>query len=500
MFREDAAGGNIELMNGITLITPTGDRPLAFALCQRWMKNQTLQADQWIVVDDGKVPLLKPTARMEYVRRKPQSNDPKFTLIKNLKAAIPHIKGNKIIIIEDDEYYAPNYVKTMAAKLNEHEIVGIGNSKYYHLSTGSNMMIGNRWHASLAQTAFRSSFLAEFERHLNPSNDFLDMRLWKGIRGNGRGFIFLDGNDYLYVGIKGLPGRQGIGTGHNPNSRYYRRFPRDISRRVLRKWIPIADDFRTYIDIINGKPMKEKIGQLPMPAIKTRNITGITVCCNTKNLMKRAYESVRRSHPDMPIIIIDGSDPENPCASYVKSLSSKITTTVSLGHNIGHGKGLCMGIDQAKTKYALIFDSDIEMLKSPVNRMLEMMEEDTFGIGYIEKTGFDGFEYGSHAAHKNQSWMPYLHPYFQLINIENYRKFHPYVHHGAPCFLTMRDIYNRGLSNIIIKEFPGLGHSSGKGWNWEGRPRKYIRHDTRGTRDERLSRNLGEIKGPWEYK
>lgn len=486
-------------MNRITLITPTGDRPLAFALCQRWIKNQTLQADQWIVVDDGKVPM-KPIVPMEYIRREPLPSDPKFTLIKNLKVAVPHIRGNKIIIIEDDEYYAPNYVKTMAAKLNQHEMVGIGDSKYYHLSSGSNMIIGNKWHASLAQTAFRSSFLPEFKKHLNPANDFLDMRLWKDLRGGGRGFIFFDKNKPLYVGIKGLPGRPGIGVGHDPYVKFYRRFPQDVSRRVLKKWIPIEDDFRTYMDIIKGKPIKEKIGLPSVPTIKTGNVTGITVCCNTKDLIKRAYESVRMSHPDMPIIIIDGSDPGNSCALYVKGLASKITTVVSLGYNIGHGRGLCMGIDQAKTKYALIFDSDIEMLKSPVSRMLEMMEEETFGVGYIEKTGRDGFEYGEHAAHKNQDWMPYLHPYFQLINIRNYRKFHPYVHHGAPCFLTMRDIYDRGLSNIIIKEFPGLGHSSGKGWNWEGRPRKYIRHDTRGTRDERLSRNLGEIKGPWEYK
>lgn len=486
-------------MNGITLITPTGDRPLAFTLCQRWMKNQTLKPDQWIVVDDGRVPL-KPIDQMEYVRREPQANDPKFTLIANLKAAVPRIKGNKIIIIEDDEYYAPRYVKTMAVKLDQHEVVGIGNSKYYHLSTGGNMTIGNSWHASLAQTAFRGSFLPEFEKHLNPSNDFLDMRLWKDIRGNRRGFIFFDRNEYLYVGIKGLPGRPGIGVGHNPNVKFYQRFPRDTSRRILKKWIPINDDFNTYMDIISGKSTEERIDPSLEPAIKAKNVTGITVCCNTKNLTKRACESVRRFHPEMPIIIIDGSDPRNPCAFYVKSLSSKITTVVSLGYNIGHGKGLCMGIERAKTQYALIFDSDIEMLKSPVNRMLEMMEEDTFGVGYIEKTGLDGFEYGSQKHHKNQAWVSYLHPYFQLIDIVNYRKFHPYVHHGAPCFLTMRDIYDRGLSNIIIKEFPGLGHSSGKGWNWEGRPRKYIRHDTRGTRDERLSRNLEEIKGPWEYK
>ena len=59
----------------ITLITPTGDRPLAFALCQNWMRKQTVLPFQWVVVDDGKIPM-KPYVPMEYVRRKPHPNDP----------------------------------------------------------------------------------------------------------------------------------------------------------------------------------------------------------------------------------------------------------------------------------------------------------------------------------------------------------------------------------------------------------------------------------------
>jgi len=197
-------------------------------------------------------------------------------------------------------------------------------------------------------------------------------------------------------------------------------------------------------------------------------MTGITVCWNTKGLMERAYNSVRRFHPEMPMIIIDGSDSGNPCASYIKSLASDVTTVISFGYNIGHGRGMCMGIDRIKTKYALIFDSDIEMLKSPVDQMLEMMEEDTFGIGIIVKTGFDGFNYGLKPQHKKTGYMLYLHPLFQLINIGNYKKFHPYVRHGAPCYLTMLDIHKKGLSKKILKPFPPL--------------RTFVKHYGRGTR------------------
>jgi len=229
-----------------------------------------------------------------------------------------------------------------------------------------------------------------------------------------------------------------------------------------------------------------------------QDITGVTVCSNTKDLIERAYNSVRACHPDMKLLIIDGSNRNDPCYSYAVSLASHLTTVGVYGYNIGHGRGMDAAIRLVKTKYALIFDSDIVMHQSPVQEMLDLMEEDTYGIGYLEKTGLDGFEYGAKSHHKNEEFMFMLHPYFQLLNVANYFKFHPYVHHGAPCFKAALDIHKRGLTSKIIKEFPGLGHSSGKGWVWTGQSRKYIQHDPAGTRSRRREKGLPEIEGQWE--
>jgi len=471
--------------NMITAITPTGDRPLPLALCRRWMRMQTVQPDQWIIVDDGKKPA-EPFPEADYIRRNPQPGEPPFTLNLNLKAAVPYIKGGKILIIEDDEYYAPKYVETMAQELDDFEVAGIQQSKYYHLATGGYVQIGNVAHASLAQTGFRSSFLPTFKRALAAEQTtYLDMRLWKAATAENRGHLFIDTPDSLYVGMKGLQGRHGIGRGHDPKM-YGANF--DIERNILKKWIP--KDYKVYVDIAQGK-LTEANYQDYFP-----DITGITVCYNTKDLIERAYTSVRKFHPDMPIIIIDGSDATNPCAQYVKSLESDLTTVISLGYNIGHGRGMHMGINRAKTPYVLIFDSDIEMLKSPVDAMLDIMESDTFGVGWIEHTDYDGYGVGARKDHEAES-MPYLHPYFQLINVANYRKYHPYVHHGAPCYLTMLDIYKRGLSDKVLKDFPGLGHSAGKDYGWEGKPREFIRHDVRGTRNMRKKKGLPEIEQGW---
>ena len=468
----------------ITVITPTGDRPLAFALCKHWMSRQTRKPDQWIVVDDGKTPLV-PTAAMTYVRRSPKRRDPKHTLTVNMDAALPYIRGSRILIMEDDEYYGPGYIQQMSDELRNYEVVGMSHAKYYHLPSGGCHIIPNTLHASLAQTGFRSTFLPSVRKALSIKHEvYLDMRMWRTALAEQRGFLFADKADSLFVGMKGLSGRKGIGSGHN--SAAYA--SKDITRGTLRKWV--KKDAQVYLDILSGKLNDATCESY------FRAITGITVCYNTKELMQRAYESVRHFHPEMPIVIVDGSDANDPCAAYVSGLASDLTTVVQPGHNIGHGEGMCLGINTAQTAYALIFDSDIEMLKSPVDAMFAMMEPDTYGVGYTEKSGMDGYEYGAHVHHAGQESMRMLHPYFQLLNIANYRKFHPYVHHGAPCYLAARDIHEQGLEHTI-KEFPGLGHSSGKGWVWTGEPREYIRHDPAGTRHSRSAKGQSEIEGNW---
>jgi hypothetical protein len=253
----------------ITAITPTGDRPLAMSLCERWMMNQTVRPDQWLVIDDGQMPFT-PTAPMEYVRREPRAGDPKHTLAINLVQAIPLIKGDKILIIEDDEYYSPTYVEEMSKHMNGGKLLGIRQNRYYHVPTGGYYQMHNMGHASLAQTAFASSFLPIFKRAVDESInvDYLDIRIWRMARQSqlrsfnfggrvlttrGRHgmsqlarndiFLFSDSDRPLYVGIKGLPGRAGIGMGHNP-AMYVVRDTAD--RRVLKQWMP--KDYQVYLD------------------------------------------------------------------------------------------------------------------------------------------------------------------------------------------------------------------------------------------------------------
>jgi hypothetical protein len=235
----------------VTAITCTGDRPLAFSLCQKWMANQTQPPEQWVVIDDGKIPFSMPIVSMpvpffmDYIRREPKSNDPKITLNVNLKEAIPYITGNKILIMEDDEYYAPGYIAEMSFRLRDHEVVGINTGKYYHLPTSRYTMKKGMPHASLAQTGFRSSFLPEFVKCLD-GNFYIDQRIWKKVGKRNWSGLFDDGDDMLYVGMKGLPGRAGIGYGHRDYVSFQKDFP---DHKVLRRW---CADAETYL-ALNGE-------------------------------------------------------------------------------------------------------------------------------------------------------------------------------------------------------------------------------------------------------
>jgi glycosyltransferase involved in cell wall biosynthesis len=229
-------------------------------------------------------------------------------------------------------------------------------------------------------------------------------------------------------------------------------------------------------------------------------ITGLVVTYNTKDLIEKAFTSVRKFHPTMPILIMDGSKEDNPCYDYTESLQSKITRVVHLGSNLGHGRAMHMGLQMIQTKYCLLFDSDIIMHKSPIEGMLKLMKEDTYAVGYKEEVGPDGYEYKVKDRVLPMPPVKYIHPYFMLLQVKEYFKFAPFIHHGAPCYKAMNDINSKGLSEKILIEFPGLGHSSGKGWGWVGEPREFIEHHAAGTRHDRSSKGEPEIDPGWEFE
>ena len=165
-------------------------------------------------------------------------------------------------------------------------------------------------------------------------------------------------------------------------------------------------------------------------------LTAVVVNYNTPNLLKKAICSIRQYY-DFEIIVIDGS--EIPVQTDEK--------VYYFGENIGHGKGLNIGITLADTDKILLFDTDIVLKKPCIKEMLEMFDEDTYGVGEVNKVK------SKHWGLEDGRLIPCLHPYFQIISKKQYLRFMPYVHSGAPTILTSMDLYTRGES-WRLKNFP----------------------------------------------
>jgi hypothetical protein len=233
----------------IAVVTPTRNRAMTMGLLARWMRQQTMKPDMWVIVDDGDEQIKFEPPMTHLIKRTRGDNEPTHSLCLNLRQALPYMLADKIFICEDDEYYAPTYIEEMAKRLDQAPAVGIGHSKYYHLGLRSPYVHENMQHASLAQTSFRSELIGEFIRSLaDPKDNFVDIKFWRMVR--ARGIVWRDGDHYdgaagaQYVGMKGMPGNPGIGFGHKAMPQYLQ----DPGLEWLRRWIR-PEDFQVYEEI-----------------------------------------------------------------------------------------------------------------------------------------------------------------------------------------------------------------------------------------------------------
>jgi glycosyltransferase involved in cell wall biosynthesis len=194
----------------VTLITATGARPEAFTLCERWMRRQTYQGYiQWIVVDDGPEATVSSLGQI-VMRPLPHWKPGRVTLPRNILEALPLAEAEKILFIEDDDYYAPGYVETMVARLELSDLVGELDSHYYHVGTRMWRNCKNRGHGSLFQVGIRRGLIPKLQAFCKEASYFLDLGLFGAVRSRK-----LFPASTLSLGMKGMPGRQGIGIGHN---------------------------------------------------------------------------------------------------------------------------------------------------------------------------------------------------------------------------------------------------------------------------------------------
>jgi hypothetical protein len=221
----------------LTLITPTRDRSRCFGLLESYIARQDYRGEYvWIVVNDGAEEYTYNLGQV-VIRRDP-SSDTLPSICHNYLAALPHVQGDKVLAIEDDDFYGPNFLSVMCEALDRADLVGSVPAKYYNLISHRWQVMRNTQHASLAQTGFTKAVLPMFEFLAGMGDVYIDMLLWAHAQTEKVKTLLIENNG-LHIGMKGLWGTAGIGLGHNPASGTL-----DNGLRKLQEWL--GPDWENY--------------------------------------------------------------------------------------------------------------------------------------------------------------------------------------------------------------------------------------------------------------
>lgn len=222
-------------------ITPTGCRPEGLALLGEYLTAQTYSGPLiWVVVDDcdppTRIPFTRPGIEVQVIRPpwrwKPGKNTQAECLASGLFLPGPE---DRVLILEDDDVYLPAHVSTVLRGLERVDLVGERESRYYNVTTSRSRVLRGKYHASLCSVGTKGSATELLLNVCAAGGSMIDMKLWRGFAG-AKELL----NTHNVIGIKGLPGRPGIGVGHRD------RFGTPDTNGVLRQW---AGEYAENYDI-----------------------------------------------------------------------------------------------------------------------------------------------------------------------------------------------------------------------------------------------------------
>jgi len=240
----------------IALITPTGARQAQFNFCCHFMRRQTYQGPvTWIIVDDTDprtTDAVGADFRPDWTIIKVYPMPPwsgANTQARNLSCGLDALQANyrnedieAVMIIEDDDFYRPVYIERMLANLKGYWVAGERNTIYYNVVYRNYADNNNRAHSSLFQTVFTPESIPIFRSCLPAA--FIDAHFFM-VMDKAKVNLFNEGT--LSIGMKGMPGRKGIGAGHTRMMR----FPHDMDWRFLKSMIG-EEDANLYVPYFNG--------------------------------------------------------------------------------------------------------------------------------------------------------------------------------------------------------------------------------------------------------
>lgn len=215
----------------IVAVTPTGDRLHQFKVCYELMMRQTVKPDRWIIVDDGVQKLQNIVGEkidnMEIIIVQRDANPDIITLKDNLLAVLDKIAINeKVIFIEDDDYYPATYIEAMSQLLDDYNVVGGLLRKYYNLNYQGYWEFSRPTYGTLSSTGFKADKRAlNILRKICSNGDGLkiDIDFWREITSRSISNFLHSDERAQVIGIKGWKvGRKGSVIGaHRKNRRKF---------------------------------------------------------------------------------------------------------------------------------------------------------------------------------------------------------------------------------------------------------------------------------------
>lgn len=162
----------------------------------------------------------------------------------NLLTLLPRVRGEYLAIIEDDDWYSPDYLEWMISRLGGIEVVGLAPTVYYHLPAAKFAVLLHPGRSSLFTVVGRTEFLRpRLEVAARETTDpFVDLRLWSRL-GSQAGTV-LSG---AAIGIKHGLGSC-LGQGHNPELAFPWSY--DTDRRWLKRMVGV-DDLQFYLGLVS---------------------------------------------------------------------------------------------------------------------------------------------------------------------------------------------------------------------------------------------------------
>lgn len=235
----------------LCLLTPTGDRPEAFKLCQQWIVGQSFIWNlspreeakiKWIVVDDGQTPVkFSENWQQDFytiIRPEKLWEPGQNTQVSNLRLGLQHVGDADLIVFwEDDDCYLSHYLETAVAAFEADPkllVWGERPTSYYNVAHRKFRRLDNQRYAILAATVIRRAAIPVFLSALDyPNKKGIDSNFWYRVReGELRNKCLLQRVGYAeykagVVGIKGMPGRPGIGRSFHEadKSKHWRKDP-----------------------------------------------------------------------------------------------------------------------------------------------------------------------------------------------------------------------------------------------------------------------------------